>query len=59
MSGLVGKRVLADVPGLGEAKRAFGCDEPSSVPCLGLPRNFLAARPVRDSFRSGPSSAAI
>ena len=59
MSGLVGKRVLADVPGLGEVRRAFGCADPSSVPCLGLPRNFFAARPVRGSLRSVPSSAAI
>ena len=42
MSGLARKWVMADVPGLGEVKVLL---DPSSVPCLGLPRNRLAARP--------------
>ncbi|GJQ88455.1 hypothetical protein Trydic_g17321 [Trypoxylus dichotomus] len=44
-SGFIGKRVLADVPGLAEVKwRLATFAEPSPVPCFGLPRNFLAAR---------------
>lgn len=55
MSGLARKRVLVDEPGLGEVK--FGArsrarlTDPSSVLCLGLPRNRFAARP-ESMFRS-------
>lgn len=61
MSGLVGKWVLADVPGLGEVTCVhLGRIDPNSVPCLGLPRNFLAARPDgRFARLSVFSSAAI
>lgn len=59
MSGLVGKRVLADVPGLDEVKWRFTTSaDPSSVPCLGLPRNFLAARPGGRHVRTSVSSSA-
>ncbi|KAK9701459.1 hypothetical protein QE152_g30544 [Popillia japonica] len=58
-SGLVGKRVLADVPGLAEVKwRLATFADPSSVPCLGLPRNFLAARLGERFVRSPVSSSA-
>ena len=46
MSGLARKWVLASVPGLGEVKRyVYVMSDPNSVPCLGLLRNCLAARP--------------
>jgi len=54
---------LADVPGLDNVKglgvRAPTCQDPSSVPCLGLPRIFLAARLRwrREPTRSSSSTA--
>ena len=55
MSGLVAKWVSVNVPGLGEVISCFFYVylvyifefefDPSSVPCLDLPWNFLAARP--------------
>ena len=57
MSGVVGKRVCANEPGLGEAMPlGNGRADPSSVPCLGLPRIFHAAR-GRASSRPHSSAA--
>ena len=53
MSGVVGKRACANEPGLGEAMPlGNGRADPSSVPCLGLPRIFHAARGRASSRRT-------
>jgi hypothetical protein len=51
VSGLVAKWVSVNVPGLGEVISLLILSgimviDPSSVPCLDLPWNFFAARPL-------------